>query len=197
MKKILFVLLWFIILPVFTFANDSVNDNCADFEYWKLCVNIKNNYDWTYEPVKIYLSKKNKDVIMINCKLLLPNWIEKDLWSCTKKFEYIWTGNSQLSMNIFLEWETKKIKFDYNFWTISSDQLAEIKTLKSSWSKLINKLTIKYPKLKSNKDWKNISDKFYNNIENMLNWYNSEFQTYQDVVKSFKSYIKIVKLYKN
>lgn len=195
MKRLLFLLWMVLFLPLFIYAEDT--SNCADFKYGQVCVSLKNNLDWTYSLSKKFYAKKNKSVYLLTCRLLLPNWIEKQLWSCDKSFSYENTETWKVDVTMYLETEWKRVNFDYNFISFTKKEADSINNLIKYWPTVITKLKKKYTKLKNSDSWNSLSDSFFWWLDDLVNGKESQFNSYQSIVDGLKLFmadtIKLIK----
>lgn len=190
MKKLILGL-WVIVLLLFWTQSFAATDHetCMKFEYWKVCLDIQNNYNWSVTVKRSYTAYKRKDITMINCKLLLPNWKLKDLWTCNKTFEFDYQWNGEVEFTVYVEWETKRSKYTKYFSSLLTKELNSIKSLNKNWTKVESTLKQRFPKLKTNKTWNILTQTFWQELLNISNWKQSKFESYADVYNALKEFV--------
>lgn len=177
----------------FTYASE-----CADFYYGKVCIKIENQWNGNYKLVRELKNNKpvEDNLYIINCDMLLPNWKLKDMGVCNSTFQYDWVWVWKIKFYINFQWENWVVSYDYNFqksisWnTLTIKQSKELNDIYKMWPKLIEKLKIKYPKLKTNTAWNQRSNSVYKTTKDFIDWKTNKSFSYADYEEIVKDYIK-------
>lgn len=186
MKKILSFLFVIGILWIsFSFAN-----TCKEFSAGKVCLSLENNGNGSYKVKRNVTNYTDKNMLMLNCKVLTPTDKLQDIWTCQGNFAYAGNWNDKVSYIVYLEWEKKRLEENYKFDNISSYNINKIKSVFNMWPNLISSLEEKYPSLETHNNWQNLSDAIYNQMDKILSVKSNYIKTYDRFEKLIKAYVK-------
>lgn len=187
MKKIFVFLLFLVSFLWFSFAEN----HCVSFDKWKLCLELHNKGDWVYNfERKFYDSNSKDEMFTLNCKVLLPNWKLKDIWTCGQSFEYDWNSKEKVKVYLYFEWGREIVDFDYHFLSLTESQINELEKIYKIWPDFIKKIKSKYTNLKSKTEWKTFSSVIYSQLWKLLKGEGEDINSYSKFKKVLLLYIK-------
>lgn len=189
MKKLLlivFVLLWFF---GFSYGQTS-GDNCLSFSDGKLCISLMNRLNGNYLVTKNFQTTQSGKMFTLDCSILLPNGILKEVGTCDKEFSYPLNTTAKVKFYVYFEGERKVIEYDYKFYNPSSTVWIIQKQLYNNWTYIVTTLKNKYPKLKTNTQWNVLTDAFAKNLEDLVYGRPSQFSSEKDFIATFKAFVQ-------
>ena len=184
MKKTISFIIVF--LWIFSFANA----NCIDFDQWKVCISLQNNWEWNYQLERQFTAKwATQNLYMLSCRVLTPSWKFQNVGSCDGKFQYDWNWSQDIRYYIDFQEQRKVLNSKAQFVYFNSKQWQEFNSVYSIWPSLTNALKNKFPALRTNTTWNNLSDSIYSSMKNIKQTQSTWINSYSDFYSLIENFI--------